>query len=399
MATIAITWELGSDRGHISRLCTLARALYNQQHKVILIVSDHSLVESLLSNQDQTRIKVIRLPNDSPLPATYSRDPCNFSEVLLTSGYYDTKYLTLQFSLWNNLYKKIKPDLVVFDYSPAALFVARSWGFKKIVIGAGFTVPPLVSPYPSYHPSQNISGDNLAQSDLRLLKTINTALESVNLTALDSLNSSYENAQTFVLSNPIIDPYAEHRTNEVYLGSVRTEPATGKEICWQSSIGTPKIIGYLKPHFENLKLLLNALVDLNAEANIFVPGIPPDIGKMVNGTKIKISDTPYRLKEAFVDADYFLCHGGNSYTLECLQKGIPGILIPLQMEQSLTALRIAQLKLGAAINPYDKNLYSHIGQLLSTQKYKTNANGLKNKKLTIKIEDLCNEIINHLDSG
>lgn len=389
MATVALVWELGGERGHITRLCALARVLLRQQHRIFLIVSDHSLALELMTEEERSKITVVTLPKKNQQAVTLSREPCSFSEVLLSSGYHSVQYLLQQFSVWVKLFDRIKPNCVVFDYAPTAVIAATNFNFKKIVIGDGFAVPPEVSPWPCFMPGDTLKRNNLVNSDRVLLQAVNSALSELGLLRLSSIQSVFSEPQRLLLTVPPLDPYRDYRNTEVYCGTIEAPTDFGCPIGWGSDLNYKRIVGYLKPDYPLLAVFLKALRSLDVYANLYIPGVSEAFVTNFGSNELKILSGPLRMGGALDKADFFVGHGGHSFTLQCLQKNIPGLVIPLQKEQSITALKLTESGWGNMFNPFDSGIELKLKTFLVDRNYKNRLSDANHSSMIVGAEKIC----------
>src|SRR5712664_2094429 len=122
MSRILFAWELGANLGHITPLLVLARALRERGHEVVFVLKDLRGCAELLQ---QHGFSFLQAPIVAARAAGLPREPASYPEILLIHGFGDPAGLIAAARAWRSLFGLVKPDLVVFDHSPVALFAAR----------------------------------------------------------------------------------------------------------------------------------------------------------------------------------------------------------------------------------------------------------------------------------
>lgn len=393
MANIVLAWELGAERGHISRICSLAREFLSRGHRVSLLVTNHQETLAQLSSEEQKLFTVIGLPALNQVGVTVTREPCNFSELLLASGYTNASNIARIVSLWLAVFRKINPDLVLFEYAPAALLASRVCRFEKVIIGDGFIIPPCTEPFPSFIQDHKISNHNLSRSDTNLLQLLNAANDLCHLPGMSGLSNLYGNSRSYLCSVKALDPYADHRKHETYVGALELPLHNSQTITWNAKSSNKKIVAYLKPEYSQLPALLHCLKTIGVEAHIFIANASADLVAAHSSEHIRIHAKPLALDREFSQADFFICHGGHGYTVSCLSMGIPGIIIPLQMEQGLTAVAVQKQGWGEAINPFDAELMRILPTIFNNSQYRENLDHSAAELPSISVEAFCDLIL------
>ena len=106
----------------------------------------------------------------------------------------------------------IRPDLIVFDHSPTALLAARGVAVRRVVTGAGFTVPAGVYPLPSLRPREDVSPERLRESEDPIPRRANHILKLAKQPPLQRLGQLYSEADAMLLTTfPELDPYSAYR--------------------------------------------------------------------------------------------------------------------------------------------------------------------------------------------
>src|SRR5690606_15930682 len=135
--TILCTWELGGELGHISNLSAVARVLETEGYRVVVALRDLSRAYPFFFD---TKVTLLQAPVWLPMMKMQRPIAC-LADTLLLSGYLETDPLHCLVIAWQALVKQVKPDLVIFDYSPTAMLAMLDQTFPKMLVGSGFADP------------------------------------------------------------------------------------------------------------------------------------------------------------------------------------------------------------------------------------------------------------------
>ena len=100
-----------------------------------------------------------------------------------------------------------------------------------------------------------------------------------------------------------------------------------------------------------LDTMLLALQQSQASVLAHLPGAPRQTLERFNHGNLHISTAPLRMDRMAAECDLGLCHGGAGTTAALLLAGKPVLLVPTQMEQSMTAHRVALLGAAVVVTP------------------------------------------------
>ena len=71
-----------------------------------------------------------------------------YTDLLLRSGFVQPTGLQGLARAWRDSVRLLRPDLLVLDHSPVALFATRALGMPRLRFGDGYSCPPLACPMP-----------------------------------------------------------------------------------------------------------------------------------------------------------------------------------------------------------------------------------------------------------
>ena len=182
--TVVFCWELGGGLGHLMQMRPLAQELVHRGHRVFVALRLLGPAERAFAG---TGVFYLQAPCDpergaaaaKPFPVTRS-----FPHVLANVGWGQARALGALASAWRNMFRMLRPDLVVCDHSPTALLASRGLPARRALIGSGFCCPPDVTPWAVYPPPPGMTPrdddepEALASDERRLLGRVNRVLES-----------------------------------------------------------------------------------------------------------------------------------------------------------------------------------------------------------------------------
>ena len=290
------------------------------------------------------------------LPIHYILAPCrppnapleqapipSFTHLLIRQCFSNVDELSGYLHAWCSIFEQVKPDLVLFEHSPTALIAAHHCHFKKVLVGNGFTAPPIQTdaaepflPFPdTLRVPQVLQG--LHQDDGEVCKLINAALNRLLLPEIPNLHAIYAQVDTsFLMTWPALDHFGS-RVGMRYFGV--EAPSALSAPPWPRGAG-PLVFGYLQA-FPSIELLLRGLMAQNARSVLFVRNLPDAIRQSYSHTGLVFVDAPVDLQTVAKQAAWAISHGNHSTVAHFAASGVPQLLIPLYQEQLFLAQKLA----------------------------------------------------------
>jgi UDP:flavonoid glycosyltransferase YjiC (YdhE family) len=358
---ILYAWEIGEDLGHIVQFLPLALELRYRGHEVVTVLRELPRAEGVLGRHGLTMLQAPIWQGDLLDPP---QAPLNYAEILFFYGYLDASRLAPMIKAWVNLISLIKPDMIIADHAPTALIAAKVLGIARTTLGAGFFLPPATSPFPNMRPWLNVSLERLMQSDERVLKATNTVLAALSVQPLGRLSEMFEGATHFLTTFAELDPYVPRDPSQRYYGPILNR-AVGAKPDWPFGSG-PRVFAYLKPHYRLIEEVLGALRALKCRTAAFIGGLSSQALARARSDTVSLSVKPYDMAQAAAECDFGICHAGHGTTCELLLKGKPLLLLPMHLEQHLTARQVSEVGAGVLFDQEDPNrdFKSALGQLI-----------------------------------
>ena len=340
MARVLLAWELGGNDGHLVALRALARALKQRGHECVFAVRMLGPAQQFLDPQLGA---LVQAPVRLAAAARRVRVQLSYASLLHNIGFNDPVELAGRIQAWRTLYGALKTDYVFADHSPVALVAARTLGIPAARIGNGFTLPPVLAPFPSFRPRAGVPERVLLANEAAVLRELNHALALLKLRPLPVLQDIFRGTAPALLTYAPLDHYEVERA-EAFRGL--PDFSYGERPRWPDGKG-PKIFAYLRPS-PALPALLQALRRSKARVLLRLPDAHADVVRAAQRPGLGFAAGPVCFREAAESCDAFVNYGAHATVTEFLLAGKPGILVPDLHERAVTARRASGL--GAALS-------------------------------------------------
>jgi UDP:flavonoid glycosyltransferase YjiC (YdhE family) len=342
MASILYAWEFGAALGHIGTFLPIAKTLREHGHKVSWVVTHPHQAARLLHQAGFDWMQ-------APMRPEQRRDgpPLNYGDILLRFGYADADDLLGLVVAWRTLLQLTHTQVVLADHAPTAILAARSLGIPVMLFGSGFFAPPQLHPTPALRPWLPLPLEQLINSDLQAVPTINQVLAHFKRPPITYLAELFQVEENSLLSFPELDHYP-NRGPARYWGMLPA--AVAAEVTWPNVRG-PRIFAYLRPQTPHLELALAALHELSGSAIIYAPGLGAELVAKYSAPHLLFSPLPVDLNKIASQAAAGLTYASPAATAAFLLAGKPVLMIPGHLEQYLFARRVEELGAGLSQNP------------------------------------------------
>ena len=344
MARIVFAWELGGDYGHIARLLPLALELRRLGHDPLFVVRELYGAELLLAPHGlawfQAPLWIGQVTN---LPAA-----AGYAEMLMRFGFLNPRALTGICRAWRNLLAALKAEMVVMDHAPTALLATRGLPLKRVNLGDGFCIPPSTRPLPLFIGWQRGNPVRQADSEERVRQVANATLLALDAPPLLCLAELFDCELSLFLSFAEFDHYPG-RTGAQFLGPVFSL-GQGAPAVWPDG-EAPRVFVYLKAGYSALERVLGALREAPVRVLAHVPGAARETLKRNTSPSMRFSEAPLDILAARAGCDLAICHGGHGTVAAMLLAGKPMLLLPMQVEQAMTAHGLEKLGVALSVAP------------------------------------------------
>jgi UDP:flavonoid glycosyltransferase YjiC (YdhE family) len=370
MATILFCWELGGGLGHVAPYLTFANELSHRGHRLIFALRQTGKAARLLQQTGHTYLQA-PLPGDGPTNPV--RLPCTYPHILYNSEYHDPATLLGLVRTWRALFTAVRPDSIICQHAPTALLASRGLRIKRITMGSGFCLPPDIYPLPNLRDWLDIDEARLRRDEDGVRDTINRVLGALKVGSLERISQLFDTDANILRTLKEFDPYAQHRPEAEYWG---THPGLGgDEPVWPAG-HRPRIFAYLKPS-PLVPEILDKLSQLGISGIVVCDGISKKIRDRYTDSSLRIAGRPLDMRRVAGECDAAILNATLNSTVHLLMVGKPILMLPLTLEQYLTARSVEQLGAGLDISRLrGEPLVEAVGNFLASRRYAERHNGV-----------------------
>ncbi|WP_031435811.1 glycosyltransferase [Methylobacter tundripaludum] len=363
MSRIFVSWELGANFGHLTRLIPIAVQLRQLGHELFFAVRDTEVAAALLEPQGFSFTQAPFWHGHACLSA----QPINYAELLIAEGYCQQDGLSGMLRSWLGLFQLFQPDVVVADYSPTALLAARIAKIPAVCIDNGFGLPPNIAPLPSIRAWESITEQRLQHAEETVLRSINSVCHAFGGPALECLVDLFNTEGAVLTTFAELDHYGSRNETE-YAGPIFSN-AGGQAVQWQGT-HRRKILAYLRPSVPGIENLLKALAELDAEVICVVPGLKRLNRAIANRLRVYVN--PVQLDNIISSADLVVSYAGSGMVCCALLAGVPLLLVPQNVEQYMFSCRVDELGAGLVMgtNRNEADFLGSLQQLLDEDRFR-----------------------------
>jgi hypothetical protein len=362
MAKIVLAWELGGGLGHVARLRPIVSALTKRDHEVWIIAKDLLLVESTMGG---SAIRKLQAPVRGQLKDRIE-SVSTFAHVLHNTSFADVLDLRARANSWRDAFRVIRPQVVLCEHSPTALLAARGLPVGRAVIGTGFSCPALGNPMPTFCEERALTREEMIRQEQSIVEHANTVLNEWSVNSISAPADLYRDVDAqFLGTFPEVDHYPDREGGEYFGYWSETD---GDSPAWPPGDG-PKVFGYLKP-VDGLSALLAVLDSRKLRSLIVVPGLNPEAVGKLQSPFVRIVTRPVNMEQACQQCDLSILHATHGSVAAALLAGKPMLLLPLFLEQGITARRVVALGAGVSARiDRPKQIESALRALVDLSKY------------------------------
>jgi hypothetical protein len=198
----------------------LVNAVVRAGHQVCAALRDPSAAVGVFDAGVTLLPAPLRTDGDRGVPSC-GANAFSFARVLHNTAFGEDRVLAGLGAAWRNLFELVKPDLVLFDHAPAALFASRGLPFRRVVLGPGFNVLPDVSPFPRLRRGGDGTVDDDSESRLRdledaMVRRCNRVLATWGQPGMTRLGQLYSEVdETLLLTFAELDWFRACRAAEI----------------------------------------------------------------------------------------------------------------------------------------------------------------------------------------
>ena len=338
--TVLLAWELGGGMGHVTRLARLAARLQSADLRLVAAVK-LSGAAAILAARGIEIVAAPRWPSAAISPERIAKtSSATMGDILATAGLADAQGLRQLLGAWDDLFSRLKPNLVVANLAPAAAIVARG-RVPLLQIGDGYTLPPDdVDRFPLLH-AMSDPGDEAVT-----LAVLNGVLRSRGEPAVENLPQIFSGDARMVFTFPLLDPYAAHRSEPLHGPLVEHAPVAADS-------NSRAIFAYLSRGYPLHEEIPDAFLRHAPKLRIHAPELSDQQARTLAQAGAVVEREPVVPAQALASSSLVIHLGGSGLAAEALMAGIPQLILSMQVEQWLTGSALQRAGLGRLVAAYD----------------------------------------------
>jgi UDP:flavonoid glycosyltransferase YjiC (YdhE family) len=336
MSTILVANEFGGGFGHINRLLAVAKRL-DPRHKLVFAVPSveayRAVIEKALAAPPEILEGVAWRP---PSGATSGGVTHVVADTLHVYGYAEQERLLAASLRWMAVLARASPDLIIADAAPTLRLISQP-RIPTVVLGSGYGVPPAAQPLAPIRPwATSVPANNRAH-EAQLLAASNLVRDTLQEASVDFFADLFHGERTFVCTIPELDPYArarvEPQTWPFNMPSMPREFPAERDIV---------VFAYLPGGHPAINEILAAIKALDVPSELYISNADPHAVSRQSSRKTRIHVKPADLAAILPRTRILIHSGGLGTTFAGLVAGVPQLLFPNVLEQSVTARGLEQ---------------------------------------------------------
>jgi UDP:flavonoid glycosyltransferase YjiC (YdhE family) len=373
MARILFAWELGGGLGHVASMLPVARELKSRGHEVVIAVRN---VLSAATVFEGTGLSFVQCPYQTWKVPVLFRRLQTYAHILHSVGFNDGAGLASLIAAWRHLFNLVDPDMVLFDHSPTALLAARSHRAKRVLLGVGFSAPPIISPLPALLADDIPNPPVMIRDEELVLGVTNEALQKASMPPLQRLCDIYRDVdQNILLTYEELDHFGP-REDVRYWGVDSHVPA--EPPVWPRGAGK-KVFAYLKP-LPGTEALLERLRETGCPTIVVGTWVDDQARSRFGSETLTLESRLVDIAAVGEQSDLAILNGTHGTTAEMLLRGTPVLQLPIFVEQALVSRKVVAMGAGLVVNLRETQpAVAALTTMLGTDQYTLAARGFADK--------------------
>lgn len=345
MARVLFAYEFGAGLGHLNRLLAAAKRLLEGNELVFALpqIELGSVVRRALGPGVKIRTGLFwSPPRDPKARAAPTR---TFADVMQLFGYHQVRDLERVAQNWRQVLAEIEPRVIVSDFAPTLRLASRTQ-IPTVVLGNGYTVPPAGKLLPPMRPWDLAVPPESRIHEFLLLAAVNRVCATFKRPRVDFFSDLFQGERTFVSTLAEFDPYGEARSDvPLWPFNVPDIPEANESLRRRG----PAVFCYMQKDHPALDVLLDALTALDCQSAIYVGGVDPARVAQKCGTNVHVYEAPADFRSVLPRTSVLIHHGGLGTAYAGLMAGVPQIILPVNLEHSITARGLDQFKVAVRV--------------------------------------------------
>lgn len=345
-------WELGDGLGHANRLLRIADRLRGEGIDCLFAVRNLEVAGAFVRRRGYP---VMQAPvaRVGPIRGPDTDQPVSAGDILGSIGFASVERLAPYIDAWDTLFAYLDPGLVVSDYAPMANLALFGGSVPLVVIGDGFTLPPVDDP--EFRPFRQ---GRPAFNEAAMRGVVAAVQAARGRPAPDRLPALFAGDRHFVITLPELDQWAESRVAPA-IGSLDPMPGPVSE--------SPSVdyFCYLSISYQFTDRALEGLVASGRRGSVFLRDSTADQRRHWRSRGLAVHDEPQDMRIEAGRSRVIMHHGGVGTCEQVLGFGRPQVLVPRHFEQTSNARRLMEHGCAVALRSGGKFEPGHVGAALT----------------------------------
>jgi hypothetical protein len=340
-------WELGAGTGHVSPYLPLLVALRSRGWDIAVAVRDTTEVSAMIRPHGFT---LLQAPVCARLFSGVSADSFNMTETLLHFGYGDERSMRGLAEAWRALFNLYRPDLVLCSAAPTAQWVAQAEGLTHAMIGSGYNCPPPTQPLPLFRDWKPGVEQRLQNAEATVTSVLTAVRERVfHLGGTYTPQHLFGKTPELLCTFKELDHYPSRESDAVYHGILSARRFAAL------SARKYEVFAYLRdgPQTEGV---IAALAQSRLRTLVYWPDAPTSNHRRLQGESLHFADRAIALEEVMGGCRFVVGYASHHLTAEALLTGKPLMLVPMFLEQELTARAVERIGAGISLTGKGRGL-------------------------------------------
>lgn len=349
--------------------------------------------------------QVARIPPDVPvveapvmgLMPGHRGSGHNCADIMLIRGYDLRHRVDARLHAWLHLFDRFGINAVISDHSPTARLAAHIADIPSVAIGNGFAVPPITTPLMPFRQGVEDLSSSESGEEVRLNQVTNAILARFDKPPVERAVDLYFGGQTYLTTFQELDNYPD-RPPAKFWGPLYQD-IRGEPIEWPES-GRKRVFVYLYPDAPIFPAVLQALSTLPVEVSFYTGKPDFDHRLMQAFPGFRRCESPLGLSQPAQTCDLVICQGGSNTLATAFLQGIPAIIYPRHIEQTMSAQHLKLQGLAEVLGTNSKmrprRLVELIEKVLADEDLTKNAKSFQNRYADFDGEEATRQLADHL---
>ena len=337
--------ELGEGTGHFAPYLSLLDALAQRGWQVSIAARNPA---EAAPASHQRGFTLFQAPISTMAFAGLDSASFSYTEILHHFGYAHEGTLRGLYIAWKNLLSLTKPDLVLANAAPTAHLAAQSLGIPVLAVGSGFNCPPAVDPLPLIRDWQPGIEARIDASENLARRTVDAVLEGFGDSRPNAWKGIYD-VPSLLCTLPELDHFPARGPGARYIGMLPTSGAAALPVDGPAC----DVFVYFRVN-QFIEPLLSDLRRSGLRTTVYCADMSQADRTRWRSAGLDMLDRPANLGAILPQCRLVVNYAGHNLTAETLLAGKPLLLLPVHLEQDLTAQSVVRLGAGLSVRPGER---------------------------------------------